>query len=587
MVCNNRPVDIVPLQISNNSQRNKDGFHFHHREQRVLLLSKPPAGDVQVEELFVKAKKYAEFESSYKNFGNQKAKEKFVQVNSNIVGILGQAGCGKSTLAKTILNRVVNHERLYDMDIVFYFQFCYVNYDDKTDFLKFVSPSLTIEWTRDEQRRNRVLTQLQNSEHVIIIMDGFDEANIDFTRNNQKVSLHDETTARNFIINILDGTILPNAKKLIFSRPRQMLESPDKYRPLFLVNILGLDEKSQMQICQDICSENKDQVYSYIKNHPNILSFSCIPINCIFCCFAINEIMSQDSKNIPESMTGILTFVLGSFVNSENHRGVFKPRNIADLAWQGFKNEKITFRKNDLTNSKLSDDDVDNLFVFVANERKLKMFGGNPQVLSYFSHLIMQEYFVAVRLLFYTTFDSFQDLFFPESNNSKHNLSSSRFEMVVKFMYGLCNETTFENLHKYIPSCLFPYDKLNLMQKLPIDTTYKLIDDKVLCYFNWAHELQNNDFTNQLVSRLSDEVYLNCKMLPSDFEAFYYICNKRDALITLDSLSEDNFYGKCLQGFVSDPRFSTSFKKAKQFHFLENVLYSHCCISAITIKLNT
>ena len=564
VVCGNRPVDIVSLQISNNSQRNKDGFHFHHRQERAQLLSKPLVGNVQVEELFVKAKEHAEFESSNKNFGNQKAKEKFVQVSSNIVGILGQAGCGKSTLAKTILNRVVNHERLYVMDTVFYFQFRYVNYDDKTSFLKFVSPSLPAEWIRNEQRRNRVLTQLHNSEHVIIIMDGFDEANIDFTRNHQKVSIHDETTARNFIINILDGTILPNAKKLIFSRPRQMLESPDKYRPLFLVNILGLDEKSQMRICHDICGENKDQVYNYIKNHPDILSFSYIPINCILSCFAVNEVMSRNSRNIPQSITGILTYVLGSFVNSENHRGEFEPRNIAELAWQGFKNEKITFQKNDLVNSKLSDNDVDNLFVFVANERKLKMFGGNPQVLSYFSHLILQEYFVAVGLLFYTPFDSFRDLFFSESNNSKHDLSSSRFEMVVKFMYGLCNETTFQNFQEYIPSCLFPCDKLELMQKLPIDTTYKTVDDNVLRYFNWAHELQNNNFTNQLVSRLSDEVHLFCKMLPSDFEALYYVFNNRRKLITLKSLSDVNVHGKCLQGFISDPRFSTSFDKAKQ-----------------------
>ena len=91
-------------------------------------------------------------------------------------------------------------------------------------------------------------------------MDGLDEAKIDFTKNHHKVSVNDEDFAEIFIMNIFQGTILENAKKLVFSRPRQMLELLDGFRPRFRVNILGLDEKSQMQVCEDICGDNKDQV---------------------------------------------------------------------------------------------------------------------------------------------------------------------------------------------------------------------------------------------------------------------------------------------------------------------------------------
>ena len=554
-----RVVKIAPLQITNAIQENKDEYHFQHRDERAELFSKPPVGDVKVEQLFVKAKKFAEHVSSKKDFGNPRAKEHFIQVHSNVVGILGQAGCGKSTLAKTILSRVVGEEHLYEADLIFYFQFRDINYNNKTNLLKFLSPTLTTDWMTDNKHRYAVLKQIQDSNKVLIIMDGLDETKID-TRNYHKVSINDEDFAEVFIMNILQGTILENAKKLVFSRQRQMLELPDRFRPRFLVNILGLDKESQMQICEDICGENKDQVYKYVKNNPEILSFSYIPINCIWSCYSINKVLLQDTRSVPQNMTGILTFVFVSFVNSEIHHGKFKAKNIAKLAWKAFQVKKINFQNKDLTDSELSNDDINNLFVSVTKKQKVQMFGGNPQLTSYFSHLILQEFFVAVHLLLFSSLDEFEKLIF-NSNNSDCNLFSSRFEMVTKFLFGLCNQETFEQLKECIQPCQFSSRKLELLQNLPEDATYTTIDYKVVCYLNWAYELQNDDFTNRLASRLSYEVHIDCRMLPSDFGAFYYVCNKKPQSITLNELSQENFYGNCWKQFIFDPRFSTSFKK--------------------------
>ena len=555
-----RVVKIAPLQIANAIQENRDKYDFHHRDKRAKLFSKPPVGDVEVEQLFGKAKEFAERESSKKDLGNPKAKEHFIKVYSNVVGILGQAGCGKSTLAKTILKRVAGKEHLYGVDSIFYFQFRDVNYNDKTNLLKFLSPTLTTDWMIDKERRDAVVKQIQDSDKVLIIMDGLDEAKIDFTKNHHKVSINDETTAEIFIMNILQYTILENAKKLVFSRQRQMLELPDRLRPRFLIHILGLDEKSQMKVCEDICGENKDQIYKYIKNHPEILSFSYIPINCIWSCFAINKILLQDSRSVPQNMTGILTFVFVSFINSPNHRGEFKAKNIAELAWKAFKVKKFNFRNKDLTDSELSNDDINNLFVFVTKKQKVRMFGGNPQLTSYFSHLILQEFLVAVHLLLFSSLDEFEKLIF-NSNNSDCNLFSSRFEMVTKFLFGLCNQETLEQLKECIQSYQFSQMKWKLLQNLPKDETYMTIDDEAVRYFNWAYELQNNDFTNRLASRLSDEVDVKCRILPSDFGPFHYVCNKKQQPITLNKLSRKNFYRKCWKEFVSNPWYSTSFKK--------------------------
>ena len=554
-----RIVRIAPLQITNAVQENRDEYYFHHRSERAELFSQPSFGNVEAEQLFVKAKELAEYKSTKIDFGNPEAKEHFIQVHSNVVGILGQAGSGKSTLAKTILNRVVGEEHLYGVDSIFYFQFRDINYNDKTNLLKFLSPTLTSGYMNDKQRRNEVLNQLQNSNTMIIVMDGLDETKIDFIRSYHKVSITDEATAAVFIMNILQGTILHKAKKLIFSRPRQMLELPDRFRPRFRVNILGLDKKSQMQIRNDICGESKDQVYSYIKNQPEILSFLHIPINCILSCYAINKILLQKESNVPQSMTGIFTFVLVSFVNSPNHRGKFEAKNITALGWNGFKNKKINFQNEDLADSKLNNNDIDNLFVVVTKKQKLQLFGGNPQTIYFFSHLILQEFFVAVHLLLFSSLDDFKNLI-SNSSSSDYNLSSSRFEMVTKFLFGLCNQETFKQLQKFVQSCSFPYEKLKLLQKLPEDAIYKTIDDEVVRYFNWAYELQNDDFTNRLASRLSDEIDVEFRMLPSDFAAFYYVCNKKQQPITLNQLKPRNFYGNCWKEFVSNPWLSTSLK---------------------------
>ena len=225
-----------------------------------------------------------------------------------------------------------------------------------------------------------------------------------------------------------------------------------------------------------------------------------------------------------------------------------------------FKVKKFNFQNKDLTDSELSNDDINNLFVSVTKKQELRLFGGNPQLISYFSHLILQEFLVVVHLLVFSSVDEFKKLIF-NSNNSDCNLFSSRFEMVTKFLFGLCNEETFEQLKECIQSCQFSLKKCELLQNLPKDATYTTIDDEVVRYFNWAYELQNDDFTNRLASRLSDEVDVECQMLPSDFAGFYYVCNKKQQPITLNKLPQENFYGTCWKEFVSDSRFSTSFKK--------------------------
>ena len=592
--CNNGVVRTVTVQIAKYIVENKDNSNYNDRSKRIDMLSEPPTGNVTVDKFFEEAKKHAECESNKKTFPRSEVKELFIKKHSNVVGVIGPAGCGKTTLAKTILGRVTEEEEcLFSVDCVFHLEFRNINYDDKTSLFKFLSPKLDIPWMDDDKkRRNAFLTQLENAENVIIIMDGLDEARINFSKPRKNISIFDEATAEDFIKNILCGKVLYKAKKIFFSRTYKMLNLLDEYRPKFLVNILGFDENSMSQVCSDICGENSGKVYNYIKTHSDILWFCYIPINCILSCIAINMMLSEGGSDIPHTKTDILMYLLEMFENTLNCRGNLLLKNVAKLAWEGFKMKKYVFDKNSLEASGLTENDINDLMISFPNKQKIGIFIDSPQISSYFSHRILQEFFAAVHLMVdeCTSLVVFKDLFFSNSNNLDYNLSSDDFKMVTNFMFGLCTPTSIERLTTYTSDlkCSIDNQKLELLQTLPKDMVYEVINNDIVCYFNWAYEMQNHEFSKIMASRLSDAVTFEkmFRMLPSDFTAFFSIIKEKQTPITLKILNSLNFPNSTFTQFVSDPRFLSSFKQITLVMLLgkigdEDVIVFSRCIDKI------
>ena len=518
------------------------------------MLYKPPVSDISVEKLYVKARKFAKQSVSSNELLTEAAKAKYIDANGNIVGVVGQAGIGKTTLTKVLLKRVISDERLYDADFVFYCQFQDFVYDEKTDFLRFLAKGFTASWMDRKPIRNAVLNRLSLSK-VCIIMDGFDESNLRSEVKSVPVLCHDDVaTAADFIWNIFQGNIFPKAKKLITSRPRQLFQLPTGLRPSFLVNILGLDTEAQKEVCQDVCGKNCDFVFNYTQDHPDISSYCYVPINCILVMHCINYLSHRRNCAIPTTLTGILVVVLCLFIDSPQVRKHFKFKLkslmiLAELAWNGFMTNRFYFNESDLEKAGFQKEQLNTFFITILGKNKLSFFNGLSPKHTYFSHLLWQEFFVAIKLVYFVTPEYFQTTFFKNtkakdsdvdiSEQIQFDFTQSRFEVVSKFVFGLCNVITWEYLHEKFPDLpQFPSVQAELLRNMALENLPDTISASTFQVFlqtcTWINEMHDECFTKTIADKISQEIVVHQgEILPSDIAGFHHFIRNRSEPISL------------------------------------------------------
>ena len=150
-------------------------------------------------------------------------------------------------------------------------------------------------------------------------MDGLDEVGIDVTRLDKEsrieFDIDGENSPKSFILRLLSGEIFPKAKKIITSRPSQILDLPNNYKPKFIVKIFGIKQQDIKQICLDICDddESASQVFSQIERQPDLLSYCLVPINCVLIVNCFNRFQKEESQKFSLNNTTDV-FVLKFFV---------------------------------------------------------------------------------------------------------------------------------------------------------------------------------------------------------------------------------------------------------------------------------
>jgi len=522
----------------------EDVGRFHHREDIPQTVTKDLVGDVSLEEMFEKA--------------NQSS-------TTNLVGVIGQAGIGKTTLSKVILKRAVK-KRLFQADYIFYLQFREVDYDEKTNLLSFLAKSLPLEWIDDPARWKPVLKEISESSNVLIIMDGYDEAKFEASsRKIPLINLYASARPEAFLKNILRGSILASAKKIVTSRPRQLLETTSEIRPKFILNILGLGLESQYEICQSICPEIFEQVFSYIQSQPSIATYCYVPSNCILVMHAMQQ-ANEQKLSTPTTISGVIAVVLSLFVcdDSPQVRNVsskFFLKKLAKLAWTGFVDKKYCFTEKDLKNADLSKEDLDLFMITILLANHTKIF--------YFTHLIIQEFFSALHLLVSVSLDAFKEITIGRKigpirlAKAKCNLTEGRWEMVTKFLFGISNENTLELLKgAFSDISEVVSEKVKILCRFALRILPKSSDADDM-YFQkvllWAHELHNDDFACLIAGSLKEEMIINGKVLPSDVAALNYVLQQRRIHIRLDTTQYSTW-------FVGDSitRFKNAMKAYKE-----------------------
>ena len=554
-------VKIAPLQIStrprNMEQLDLSG-HFHYRKDVVRIYSAELSDVIPYEQIFEEAERKAKKHA--KGCRTEEAKTEHILRYANVVLISGQAGIGKSTLSKLLVEKMLEpNDPFYQAEFVFFIRFRDLNYKQNYDVLEFLTNSASFISSISSEDRTKIIQHLKVSGNICIIMDGLDEAAIDLKMSCSNINAASYTTAAAFIHHLLSGRLLPRAKKLVTSRPRQLMQlQDDDYSSNLYLNLLGLNDEARSQICSDLCRDDpakRDRILSRINSRPDLKSLCYVPITCIL---VMMSFYSTDllKRNL-DTLTAILVYALENWF-LKKLKGKFQIQKIAVLAYKGFLENRFYFREHHLRNENIN---FENTTAFLFNNIKFELLQGKAK--TYFAHLMWQEFFVAVKLRLYSSKEEFQKVV-PK-------LESDKFEMVARFLFGLCSKQLLDELLDCVED-----DELNteadrdeceeILKKFVIEKLQRYRDaafkpsnsfDKdpyyrsIVPVMGWLYEMDNDNFTKEAACWLRNEIEVRGEILPGDIVSVNHILQRRDTGLAL-KVYRPKFVGGCSNYFFKE-----------------------------------
>ena len=549
-------INIAPIQISTRArdmeQLDRSG-HFHYRKDVVRVYLEKPSGIISHEEIFKVAKRFAV--QGAMECRTEEAKAKHILRYGNVVLISGQAGIGKSTLSKLLVEKMLDPiVHLFQAKFVFFIRFRDLDYQQKSDLLEFLTNSAPFISSITSEDRTKIIQHLEVSDNVYIVMDGLDEADIDLRMNYPNINAASHTTAAVFIHHLLSGRLLGKAKKLVTSRPRQLAHLPLEYSSYLYLNLLGLNDEGQSQICSDLCRgdpDKRDRILNRINSRPDLKSLCYVPITCLMVMVSFS---STDSlKRNEDTLFAIRFYALKNWF-LEKLKGNFQMKNIAVLAYKGYLENRFYFREHHLRNEDIN---FENTTAFLFNNIKFELLQG--KAVTYFAHLMWQEFFVAVRLRLYSNKEDFE--------NMVPQLESNKFEMVARFVFGLCNKQTLDELLDCVEDeevntkadrdkCeeilkKFVIEKLKHHRDAAIERSDNPYYQTIVPIMGWLHEMGNDNFTKQAAGWLRDEIEINGEILPGDIPSVNHILRRRDTDLAL-KMYKPTFVGGCSNYFFKE-----------------------------------
>jgi len=386
-------IGIAPLQISKqfrNMEELKTAGHFHYRKDMVRVFDKPCSDVIPHDQIFEVAEQHAR--SSVEKCTTDEAKSKHVLKIKNLVFISGQAGIGKTTLSKELVKQMLDENvRLYQAEFVFYIRLRDLDFEKNQDLLQLLTASAQPLSNITSEERKSVIQYLEACDNVCIVMDGLDEAILDL---GMKIYadcdvIGQQATTATLVLKLISGRLLPKARKLVTSRPRKLLELPEEYSSNLYLDLLGLSDEGQQQICRDICRgdhDRKDKILSRINNRPDLKNLCYVPIICIMIMISFYHTDSLGSNVV--TLTAILVNALENwFLKKLNKFKIkFQIKEISIMAFEGFMSSRFYFREHHLKAAKLN---FENTTTFLINNIKFELLQG--KAVTYFAHLMWQN----------------------------------------------------------------------------------------------------------------------------------------------------------------------------------------------------
>nr|CAB3264368.1 COS1.5 [Phallusia mammillata] len=440
-----RAIRPVNLAIISKPHRIDDKFQaegYHHREREFAKVFMKPKSDISAEELFPCAKEQAkeEVERTFKS-DEVTAKQDYVEKHGNVVGVVGQAGIGKTTSAKKWAMQGLRGELFGETSFFFYIVIRHIDFSREMTLLQFLLSSMSIEWIYDHEEQD-VLRAICNDSNVVIIFDGFDEAKFkSFSTDVPQPQLHLKSKAENYLKHLAGGNLLPRARKIFMSRPTQLYKLHPSYRPRFIVQILGLTPTSQDELGRQICGDRYDDIQQKLVENNNVFAYCYVPVNFIL---TLVYLMNYGGDIQFVSLTRVLAFTCCKYVTTDHLRGQEGELDkLAPLIYDAFLNSEIVLKATRLQRAGIEESTADaftNMSVTTHGNLKLTILEGHK--IRHFPHLIWQDFFVAFYLMMIMPLDEFE--------NVHKELAGDEWEIVYKFVFGICDPLVFEQLQPLV-----------------------------------------------------------------------------------------------------------------------------------------
>ena len=449
----------------------------------------------------------------------------------NRIAVVGNAGVGKTTFFKSLLSRYAKQKNLYGFDFVFYINCSFVDFDNRSNRLKFFVRNLPHLWIDCKESSSKILQELEGK--ICILFDNLSCADMCFEGNS---ATEDLETERIYLRKILTKQLHEKDKVIVSLRPlvfNKFLKSVSSQKIYFSkVFIQGLSNYNQTEICRSLCKNNCDEIIKYIQAYPNLASFCSVTSNFYAVMHTLNKFITTAETNFSNllfcfPLTKIfvpsLMLVLWSHGFKHNKCNLY---DVIEFAWNEFQNYPLT-QKKDVLQNQTKDSKISDIFYVISPEEtstdSFTISMGN----------IASNFFIAVHLFFSEKFDNFILKYLnlePETNRPNF-----RYKEITRFLYGLCNQSISKYLKKLLPGhyCSKAADVhlkqhiTDTLSNLPTDAKKKF--SAILSVSSLVFEMQDEQFAKTVADFLPDFITVTSSSSTniSEIAGLAYVLSKR------------------------------------------------------------